>query len=78
MIQVRVNELLKKQKKTKYWFVKNMEGGYQSLTRMMNNETNSIRFDTLEKMCDLFNCEIGELIEIKKTTKKKRKDDKKK
>lgn len=28
MIQVRVNELLKKQKKTKYWFVKNMEGGY--------------------------------------------------
>ena len=32
-----------------------MEGGYQSLTRMMNNETNSIKFDTLEKMCDLFN-----------------------
>lgn len=56
MIQLKVNELLKKQKKTKYWFVKNMEGGYQSLTRMMNNETNSIKFDTLEKMCDLFNC----------------------
>ena len=47
MIQLKVNELLKKQKKTKYWFVKNMEGGYQSLTRMMNNETNSIKFDTL-------------------------------
>lgn len=71
MIQIRVNELLKKQKKTKYWFVKNMEGCYQSLSRMMNNETNSIRFDTLEKMCDLFDCEIGEIIVRKKGKKRK-------
>lgn len=45
MIQINVKELLKKQKKTKYWFVKQMEGGYQSLTRMMENQTSSIRFD---------------------------------
>ena len=25
MIQIKVKELLKKQKKTKYWFIKNME-----------------------------------------------------
>lgn len=62
MIQVNVKELLKKQKKTKYWFVKQMEGGYQSLTRMMENQTTGIRFDTLEKMCDIFNCEIGDII----------------
>ena len=37
MIQLKVNELLKKQKKTKYWFVKNMEGGYQSLSNLLNN-----------------------------------------
>ena len=73
MIQLKVNELLKKQKKTKYWFVKNMEGAYQSLTRMMNNETNSIKFDTLEKMCDLFNCEIGDII-VRKKGKKKNKN----
>lgn len=66
MIQVRVKDLLKKQHKTKYWFVKNMEGGYQSLTRMMENKTTSIHFDTLEKMCDLFNCEVGEIIVRKK------------
>ena len=39
MIQIQVKELLKKQKKTKYWFIKNMEGGYQSLSHLMNNET---------------------------------------
>ena len=48
-----------------------MEGGYQSLSRMMNNETNSIRFATLEKMCDLFDCEIGEILVIKKGKNKK-------
>lgn len=70
MIQVNVKELLKKQKRSKYWFVKNMEGGYQALTRLMENQTNSIRFDTLEKMCDLFDCEIGDIIVRKKGKKK--------
>jgi putative transcriptional regulator len=70
MIQINVKELLKKQKKTKYWFVKQMEGGYQSLTRMMENQTSGIRFDTLEKMCDIFDCEIGDIIVRKKGKKK--------
>lgn len=70
MIQINVKELLKKQKKTKYWFVKQMEGGYQSLTRMMENQTTGIRFDTLEKMCNIFNCEIGDIIVRKKGKKK--------
>lgn len=71
MIQINVKELLKKQNKTKYWFVKQMEGGYQSLTRMMGNQTTSIRFDTLEKMCDIFDCEIGDIIVRKKGKKRK-------
>ena len=75
MIQVKVNELLKKQKKSKYWFVKNMEGGYQSLTRMMNNETNSIKFETLEKMCKILDCEPGDIIVRKKSIRKKVKKD---
>lgn len=71
MIQLQIKELLKKQKKTKYWFVKKMEGGYQSLTRLMNNETSSIKFDTLEKMCDIFECEISDILVKKKGRKRK-------
>ena len=71
MIQLQIKELLKKQKKTKYWFVKNMEGGYQSLTRLMNNETSSIKFETLEKMCDIFNGEINDIVIKKKGRKRK-------
>lgn len=75
MVYFRIKELLKKNKKSKYWFIKNMEGGYQSLSHLMDNKTKAIHFDTLEKMCDLFDCEIGELIVIKKN---KRKDQKRK
>lgn len=57
MIQVNVKELLKQQKKTKYWFVKNMEGGYQSLSHLIDNKTSSIHFSTLEKICQLLKCD---------------------
>ncbi|MCI8655248.1 MAG: helix-turn-helix transcriptional regulator [Clostridia bacterium] len=66
MIHIRVKELLEKNKKSKYWFVKNMEGSYQSLSKLMNDDTSGIKFETLEKMCKVFNCEIGELITLKK------------
>lgn len=49
-----------------------MEGGYQSLSHLMNNQTKAIHFDTLEKMCDLFECEIGELVVIKKDKRKEK------
>lgn len=71
MIYVRVNEILKEKKKSKYWFIKNMEGGYQSLSHLMNNETISIRFETLEKMCDILDCEPGDIIIRKKSIRKK-------
>lgn len=70
MIYLKINEILKEKNRSKYWFVKNMEGGYQALTRLMENQTSSIRFDTLEKMCDLFDCEIGDIIVRKKGKKK--------
>ncbi len=66
MIHIRVKELLKKNKKSKYWFVKEMNGSYQSLSKLMNDDTSGIKFETLEKMCQIFNCEIGELITLKK------------
>ena len=66
MVYLNVKELLKKNKKTKYWLVKEMESDYQSITKMMNNETKGIRFDTIEKLCSILNCEPNDLIKIKK------------
>ncbi len=65
MIYLRINEILKEKNKTKYWFIKNMEGGYQSLSNLMNNETKSIHFSTLEKICKILECEPSDILKIK-------------
>lgn len=75
MIYVRINEILKEKKKTKYWFIKNMEGGYQSLSHLMDNTTTGIKFETLEKMCKILECEPGDIIVRKKSIRKKVKKD---
>lgn len=62
MVYLRVNEILKEKNKTKYWFVKNMECGYQSLSNLLNNETVSIHFSTLDKLCEILECTPGELL----------------
>lgn len=69
MIYVRINEILKKKKKSKYWFIKNMEGSYQSLSNLMNNETAGIKFETLEKACTVLDCSIDDIIVIRKRKK---------
>lgn len=71
MIYVRIKEILKEEKKSKYWFVKEMEGGYQALSHLMNNETSGIHWSTLDRMCDLLDCEPGDIIVRKKTIRKK-------
>lgn len=75
MIYVRVNEILKEKKKSKYWFIKNMEGGYQALSHLMDNETAGIHWSTLDRICEILECEPGDIIVRRKTIRKKGKKD---
>lgn len=36
--------------------------GYQAASKIYNGETTKIAFDTLEKMCELFNCTPNDLL----------------
>lgn len=75
MISINVKKILKLQKKSKYWFIKNMGGSYQSLSNLINNETVGIKFDTLDKICNILDCEPGDIIVRKKTRKKVKKNE---
>ncbi len=66
MVYLDIKKILKKKGKTKYWLVKNMEGSYQSISDMMDNKTKGIRFETIEKLCDLLECTPNDIIKIKK------------
>lgn len=64
MIRLKVLELLEKNNKTKYWLYKQLGMSYQNFSKMINNETKSIRYENIETMCRLFNCTPNELFEI--------------
>lgn len=61
MTVLRVLDILEKQGKTKYWLCKRMEMHYVSFNKMVNNQTASIRFDTIDKMAQLLEVSPGEL-----------------
>ena len=64
MIKLRVIELLAKKGVTKYWLFKQLGMSYQNFSRMINNETKSIRYENIETLCQIFECTPNELFEI--------------
>lgn len=68
MVRLRVLDILKEQNNSKYWLYKQMELSYQNFNRMVQNETSSIKFENLEKLCSILNCSIGDLFEITNNT----------
>ncbi len=65
MVYLSIKEMLKKRKKTKYWLVKQMESDYTTIGDMMDNKTISIRFETIDKLCRLLECEPEDIIKRK-------------
>ncbi len=61
MIKLNVLSLLEKNHKTKYWLYKQMGMSYQNFSRMVNNETKSIRYDNIETLCQIFECKPNDL-----------------
>lgn len=63
MVRLRILEILQEQHHTKYWLYKQMDMSYQNLSRLLNNETSAVRFETLDHLSTVLNCSIGELFE---------------
>lgn len=61
MVKLNALELIEKQGKTKYWLYKQLGMSYKNFSRMINNETKSIRYENIDIMCHLFNCTPNEL-----------------
>lgn len=64
MITLNALELLEKQGKTKYWLYKQLGMSYQNFSKMINNQTKSIRYENIEAMCLLLDCTPNELFTI--------------
>lgn len=66
MLKLCVLEKLDQMGKTKYWLYKQMGMSYQNFSRMVNGETRSIKFSNLELLCNVLDCEPGDLFVYEK------------
>lgn len=64
MIKLDVLRILEEQGKTKYWLYKQLGMSYQNFSKMVNNETKSIRYENIETMCLLLHCTPNDLLVI--------------
>ena len=64
MIRFNILALLEQKKKTRYWLAKQMGMSHQNLSRIVNNETNSIHLETLETLCQVLECTPSDLFVI--------------
>lgn len=64
MIKLNALSLLEKNGKTKYWLYKQLGMSYQNFSKMINNQTKSIRYENIEAMCFLLHCTPNELFTI--------------
>lgn len=62
MIKLNVLPLLEQHGKTKYWLWKQLGMSYQNFNKMITNETKSIRYETIDALCGIFNCTPNDIL----------------
>lgn len=65
MIELNVLEILKKKGKTKYWLYNQMHMTYTNFNNIVTNKTKSIKYENIEKLCTILECEPNDLFKRK-------------
>lgn len=63
-MRLKVNEILNRQGKSRNWLSKQTGIDYAALSRICHGTTNSISFDTIEKLCKELNCTPNDIFEL--------------
>ena len=64
MVKVNIENLLKKEKRSKYWLCNNMNITMRNLNRVILGETKSISFKYIQDFCKYLNCTPQELFTV--------------
>lgn len=63
MIKIKLKEQLDQQDKTVYWLSKQIGVSQNSLGKIVREETTSIKFEILDKICEVLECNVQDIIE---------------
>ena len=61
MIKINVLNLLEQKGKTKYWLFVQMGMTYTNFNNLITNKTKAIKYENIEKLCDILECEPSDL-----------------
>jgi len=62
-MKLRILDILESMGKTKYWLYIRMGLSYQNFNKLVNNQTNGIKFENMQALCDILECTPNDLFE---------------
>lgn len=62
-IRLRIKEILEEKGKSNYWLSQQLGMCYRNYHNIVTNQTSAIRFETLEKLCEILEVPVSELFE---------------
>ena len=64
MIEIRVDDLLEKRGRTFYWLAKETGISHSTLWRLKKGKSVGIIFATLERICQVLDCQPGDVLRL--------------
>ena len=61
MLKINVLNILEQKGKTKYWLFVQMGMTYTNFNNLINNKTKAIKYENIEKLCNILECEPNDL-----------------
>ncbi|NFB57098.1 helix-turn-helix domain-containing protein [Clostridium botulinum] len=68
MIKVKVMDILNERERNIRWLSKKCGIGYNTMYNFVMGKTNAVSYNVLEKVCTILDCEVQDILEIKKET----------
>lgn len=59
---INIDNILQSKNKTRYWLSNQTGITYHAIKKLCDNDTSSIRFDMIEKLCEALECEPGDIL----------------
>lgn len=63
IIRLRIKEILEERGKSNYWLSQQLGMCYRNYHNIVTNKTSAIRFDTMERLCEILDIPVSELFE---------------
>lgn len=62
-IRLRIKEILEEKQKSNYWLSQQLGMCYRNYHNIVTNKTSAIRFDTMERLCEILEIPVSDLFE---------------